>query len=133
MFAQATLIFYGSLKASRKFHKSLVHNLMSLPMLFYDTNPQGRIMNRVSKDIDVLDTRLGELLRSWFGCLLKVLSVPVVIGYSTPWFLVMVLPMVILFLAIQVCSVNVCLNVLIPVCLMLKFYTELMLCKQAIF
>ena len=84
--AQASLIFYGSLKASRKFHKSLVHNLMALPMLFYDTNPQGRIMNRVSKDIDVLDTQIGEQLRIWVACLFRVLSIPVAIGYCTPWF-----------------------------------------------
>lgn len=99
----ATLALYiGNIHAGKTLHASLVKNILASPMMFFDTTPLGRILNRFSKDMDVLDTQIGRIYESWLSCLLKVISVPIVIGYSTPYFLLAFLPLAVLYVAIQV-------------------------------
>ena len=47
-----------------------------------------RILNRFSKDVDVLDTTMPMILRGWITCLLGVISSFAIIAYTTPIFLV---------------------------------------------
>lgn len=71
-------------------------------MLFFDTTPTGRILNRFSKDIDVIDVTLAQNVRMWLGTVLQILTVPIVVGYSTPLILATMVPMAILYFVIQV-------------------------------
>ena len=98
------LLHLGVVIAGRKLHRSLLHNILACPMEFFDTNPLGRVLNRFSKDVDVLDVRLAMILQGVLGCLMKTLTIPVVIGYSTPWFLVSFVPLAALYITIQVCN-----------------------------
>ena len=40
--------------AGQKLHDTLITRLFHAPMSFFDTTPMGRIMNRVSRDIEVV-------------------------------------------------------------------------------
>ena len=42
--------------AGQKLHDTLITRLFHAPMSFFDTTPMGRIMNRVSRDIEVVIT-----------------------------------------------------------------------------
>ena len=46
-----TIQAFGSLRASRVFHSSVVEKLMRAPLRFFETTPVGRIMNRLGKDV----------------------------------------------------------------------------------
>lgn len=94
-------LYIGNIYAGRALHDHLVNNILASPMMFFDTTPVGRILNRFSKDVDVLDTQIGRIYESWLSCLLRVISVPIVIGYSTPYFLIAFLPLAILYIAVQ--------------------------------
>ena len=91
-----------TIKASHRLHQDMLTNVLRGPMSFFDTTPVGRIVNRFSQDIEAIDSTLPdnmlELLYSLFGAI----SVLVVICYSTPIFLVMILPLGIVYFLLQV-------------------------------
>lgn len=69
----ATLsLFLGSLAAARYLHNNLLHRMMRAPTSFFDTTPLGRIINRMSRDVDEVDNDLPATLRAWVSCIFTV-------------------------------------------------------------
>ncbi|XP_053202216.1 multidrug resistance-associated protein 1-like isoform X2 [Panonychus citri] len=91
----------GTLRASIGFHRNLAHKVFRLPMSFFDTNPIGRIVNRFSKDIDVIDTGLPMVLNYWILCLFEVISACIIICINTPLFIITLVPITIIYIFIQ--------------------------------
>lgn len=91
----------GAVRAARRLHLRLLERIMHSPMTFFDTTPIGRIVNRFSKDIDVVDATLPGTFKGWFICLLQVLSTMFVICYSFPTFLIIIAPLGIIYYLIQ--------------------------------
>jgi len=56
--SQAFLL--ASLKFSERLHDKMVVTVLQAPVLFFDSNPVGRIMNRFPKDIGCLDEVLPK-------------------------------------------------------------------------
>lgn len=81
-----------ALKAARSFHEQLIDKLLRLPTVFYDTTPLGRVLNRCSKDIYAVDEQLQQTMYGYMSTLTRVCATFVVITFATPWFLVLVLP-----------------------------------------
>jgi ATP-binding cassette, subfamily C (CFTR/MRP), member 1 len=99
----ATSMFFaiGCLRAARDLHNKLLHNAMRLPMSFFDTTPLGRILNRFSKDVDVIDNVLPMSMRFWLMMFFNTVGVLVTISYSTPIFLAVVLPLGVVYYFVQ--------------------------------
>lgn len=95
-------LYLGSVRAGRIIHADLMKNIIASPMMFFDTTPVGRILNRFSKDIDVVDNTIARSFHSWFGCTLKCITVPVVVAYTTPMFITVAVPMAIFYIVVQV-------------------------------
>ena len=73
-------------------------------MSFFDTTPIGRIVNRFSKDIDTVDNNIPMTIHVFLATSTCVVSVIIVISYSTPIFLSVVLPLGLLYYFVQVMS-----------------------------
>ena len=75
---------------------------MRAPMSFFDTTPLGRIVNRFSKDMDVIDETLPRAVSDFLWCLLEVIGMIVAISYATPLYLSTIPPLGLLYFYIQV-------------------------------
>lgn len=62
----------SAINGSRKLHNFMLESVLHSPMAFFDQTPIGRIINRFSKDIDIIDVLLPMNLRSFFICLTSV-------------------------------------------------------------
>lgn len=49
MFLGTLLLADGAIRASRILHSRLLDNILRAPMLFFDTTPSGRVVNRFAK------------------------------------------------------------------------------------
>ncbi|XP_035535343.1 multidrug resistance-associated protein 5 [Morone saxatilis] len=91
----------GTLRASSKLHDLLFHKILRCPMKFFDTTPTARILNRFSKDMDEVDTRLPFQAEMFIQNVILVFFCLGIISCVFPWFLVAVGPLVLLFAALH--------------------------------
>ena len=91
-----------SVHSSRILHSRMLANILRAPMMFFDTTPIGRILNRFSRDMETVDGLLPFNTRSWLSTLFNVLATIVIISYSTTIFLSVVVPLLIIYYLIQV-------------------------------
>lgn len=91
----------GALRAARNLHNGLLSNTVRLPMSFFDTTPLGRIMNRFSKDTDVVDALLPAVMRNWIWMGFSVIAIFIVISISTPIFMAVAAPIVVIYYFVQ--------------------------------
>lgn len=91
----------GAIQAARLLHTALLHNQIRAPQSFFDTTPSGRILNRFSKDIYVIDEVLAPTILMLFNSFYTSISTIVVIVVSTPLFCVVVLPLAVFYAFVQ--------------------------------
>ncbi len=67
----------------------------------------GRIVNRFSKDLDIVDVNIPMTIRMWLGTGSGVFTTLFVISYSTPLFLIVIIPLGIMYYFVQVSTLLV--------------------------
>ncbi|KAK6354470.1 hypothetical protein TWF730_008870 [Orbilia blumenaviensis] len=98
--AQAVFMFVFSLilttagtEASKNLMKKAMKRVLRAPMSFFDTTPLGRIVNRFSKDVDVMDNNLTDAMRMYFFTLAATTCTFVMIIVYFPWFAIALVPL----------------------------------------
>ena len=95
-FVFAMLRAYGfllvSLRCSERLHDKMVLAIVQAPVLFFDSNPVGRILNRFSKDIGCLDELLPKTFLFSIQLVLLVITSILVPVVTNPWLLLAVAP-----------------------------------------
>ncbi|XP_059476483.1 multidrug resistance-associated protein 1 isoform X3 [Neocloeon triangulifer] len=101
VFLGSLVVFLGTLMAAKKMHMDMTNRILRCPMYFFDTTPVGRVLSRFSKDIDTCDVVLPQIMQALPATFFRVLATIVVISYSTPIFLAVIIPIGILYYFIQ--------------------------------
>uniref|UniRef100_G1R8R1 ABC-type glutathione-S-conjugate transporter n=1 Tax=Nomascus leucogenys TaxID=61853 RepID=G1R8R1_NOMLE len=91
----------GGIQAARVLHQALLHNKIRSPQSFFDTTPSGRILNRFSKDIYIIDELLAPVILMLLSSFFNAISTLVVVVASTPLFAVVILPLAVLYTLVQ--------------------------------
>nr|XP_023028665.1 multidrug resistance-associated protein 4-like [Leptinotarsa decemlineata] len=82
---------------SRRLHKFIFEGIINATMRFFDTNPSGRILNRVSKDIGGIDEMLPRTLLDVGQMFLQMAGSLVLVIIVSPYTLVLVLVLGVFF------------------------------------
>ena len=98
----AIALAVASLLASKTLHVKLLRNILRCPMSFFDTTPLGRVLNRFSLDIYIIDKAIPSTVQSFLYRLLSTVGVILVISVATPIFIVVIIPLGIFYCMIQV-------------------------------
>ena len=88
----------GLAHASNKLVTGMMWGLMDSPIAFFESNPLGRIMNRVSYDVEVMDFILVQSMNGSLASLWWLISALVVMLIVVPIAVVGILPALIVFL-----------------------------------
>ena len=100
-YAQIYLTQYGAMHSMYDLRMKLFNHLMKLPMSFFDKNPIGRLVTRVTNDVNALSEMLGEglitLVQDLF-MMLAILIVMLIINWKLALITFVVLPFVIFFM-----------------------------------
>ena len=93
--------FVVSLRCSERLHDKMVVAILQAPVLFFDSNPVGIILNRFSKDVGCLDELLPKTFLDSIQHVLLVFASIIVPTVSNPWLLLIVVPLTVLVVAIS--------------------------------
>nr|QUF59450.1 ATP-binding cassette transporter Abcc1-6 [Brachionus angularis] len=106
--SQYILMFVGDiaflkmvLKSSRYLHSSMLYSILRSTMQFFESTPTGRIINRFSKDVEAVENMIPAAYRILMRCLAQVLITVIMISITTPWFLIPLVPITIIYIYAQ--------------------------------
>ncbi|CAL9060621.1 unnamed protein product [Musa banksii] len=89
----------SSLYAAKRLHDAMLHSILRAPMVFFHTNPLGRIINRFAKDLGDIDRSVAVFVNMFLGQISQLLSTFVLIGIVSTTSLWAIMPLLILFYA----------------------------------
>lgn len=98
IFIFSVLLSVLGTKASKRMLHDAVTRVLRAPMSFFDTTPLGRITNRFSRDVDVMDNNLTDAMRMYFFTLAMITAVFCLIIAFFHYFAVALVPLSILFI-----------------------------------
>ena len=91
------IIYWGSVKACRTLFDGLLVSIIHAPMRFFDVTPVGRILNRFSKDVSVLDMQIARNGSLLVFCVTGIIACIIIISVITPQFLIVAVLISILY------------------------------------
>lgn len=100
VFAIAIAIAKCGMKASAQMHQSAVVRLLGARISFFDTTPLGRIMNRFSKDVEVMDSGLVISMQMFLLAAAMVVGIYALTVAYYHWFGAVIAVLLILFILI---------------------------------
>jgi len=56
------LLSYVSLFSNEKLHEDMIHGLVRCPSSYFDITPSGRLINKFSNDLGILDNTLAFVI-----------------------------------------------------------------------
>ena len=88
---------YGSFGAAQSIHDNVVYAVLRAPMAFFDKTPIGRILNRLSSDIERVDTGIGHLYGFMFILVAEVVQCLLAIFIAIPYLMIVISPLLVIF------------------------------------
>ncbi|KAJ3291731.1 hypothetical protein HDU79_002076 [Rhizoclosmatium sp. JEL0117] len=103
LLSYSLLFAVGGIHASKSLHDSVFTRVMRCSVGFFDQTPIGRIINRLSRDVDYVDNSIYDAMRLLFYSILQVISAFTLVSYITGGVFVAALaPMITIYVGVQI-------------------------------
>lgn len=97
-FASAYIIWtFSAVRSSTYFHDKMAMSVLRSPMSFFDTTPIGRILNRFSDDISVLDQQVLWHLTQFASLVIECAMRLFIVIYNLPFMFIVIACLVVLY------------------------------------
>ncbi|KAJ8449899.1 hypothetical protein Cgig2_029261 [Carnegiea gigantea] len=90
-------LIISSLYAAKRLHDAMLNSVLRAPMVFFHTNPLGRIINRFAKDLGDIDRNVAIFGNMFMSQVSQLLSTFVLIGIVSTMSLWAIMPLLVLF------------------------------------
>ncbi|XBW35547.1 hypothetical protein QEN19_001122 [Hanseniaspora menglaensis] len=100
MFLSSATTFLFGLNASKTLHNAASKRILHVPMSYIDTTPVGTIINRFSKDIDLLDNEIPMNIYFTMNLFTSICGILIMAIIYLPWFAIAIPFLVIMFIMI---------------------------------
>ena len=94
-------VVLGGARSSGRLFRSMTQHILRAPMSYFDTTPLGRILNRFTYDVEVLDVRLAQAMSvtliafSWFIAGICIMLI------ILPWIVFVLVPVMVCYFLLQ--------------------------------
>lgn len=92
-----TITVYGSLQASRTLYRRLMGSIILAKPQWFDRTPIGRIMNRLSKDVEMIDQDIATQFVFFVDVCLQSAVIMFIACYTIPLFTIVAIVVVLLY------------------------------------
>ena len=93
--------FRSTVFASYSLHNSMLHAVVRAPILFFDQNPIGRVLNRFAKDVGCIDDQLPMTLFDFTQCVMMVLAGILIVCSAVPITFLCLIPLIYYFIRLR--------------------------------
>ena len=83
--------------SSMNLHNFMLSAVVKAPVLFFDTNPVGRVLNRFSRDINIMEELLPEAFMMALQEVLYCLGAVILQSVLIPWIILPAIPLMVIF------------------------------------
>jgi len=101
-FLRNLLLFVSAAGASKSIHSRLFKSVIKGQLGFFESSSSGSVVSRFSSDMDATDSMIPNQISAFLFNTFEVLAVIVTISYSSPEFLIAVIPIVFIFYGIKI-------------------------------
>ncbi|XP_060675528.1 ABC transporter C family member 2-like isoform X1 [Ziziphus jujuba] len=95
--ANSFWLIISSLYAAQRLHEDMLNSILRAPMVFFHTNPLGRIINRFAKDLGDIDRNVATSVNMFLSQVSQLLSTFILIGIVSTMSLWVIMPLLVLF------------------------------------
>ncbi|XP_045566342.1 ATP-binding cassette sub-family C member 3 isoform X4 [Salmo salar] len=89
------------LRAAKLMHLYMLQGVLRAPQGFFESTPTGRVLNRFSKDVDIIDSHIPDNIDIWMRTFWYTVNVLIVCSALTPLFLLVVVPLTVFYWWVQ--------------------------------
>ena len=92
---------YMFIQATKRFHNKLLFCVLRSDLKFFESTPNGRIVNRFTKDVEATEDSIPSSVKSLIECVLSLISTVIIISSSTPFILLALIPVIVVYVLVQ--------------------------------
>ena len=94
---RSATVMNALITSSMSLHNLMLSAVVKAPVLFFDTNPVGRVLNRFSRDINIMEELLPEAFMMALQEVLYCLGAVILQSVLIPWIILPAIPLMVIF------------------------------------